>query len=717
MSFCYTVYSSYPLLKHNIFNNNSSEIGIGSIVLCLLYFCSATCTIFSIRKQQRKALSNQHYEGMALHVVFPVYLPIMWISAITDLFVVIAIVFIKFHNDSDESKNLLVASICAMAFGFQHMVLEGLAFLLMQYGCGLRAIQISTMVGILAGIYTFLSILFYYNYHVALLYFGWSISLLILYLVLYLTPMKWLFRRPAIIFYAKFWSLFYVLQSLALGLLILGDYLSTTSSSNSESGEYTNMTGMCLYHLGVIPLFVICKPFIMYQTLLIESTWWQGLSLYKINYGNNSSSIHSHTSYSLLSNSYSITTNTNKEERDVESIEQHQHKQQQECDDTEEIEPLILAGDKTRVVRSPIPDHPSYVSDSWFTSIINYLTNNNNSMFITKNHHPHHHSHHRKKKQYHGLNNQQQQYYYSGSACVLDRQVSVSDTTGSSSNNFEELKGPLLGVEVGFSEAQQLAQEVDKINSLGMVKLLNFAYLSLNKKGSNLIGAGSFSKVYSGKYRNNPVAIKMLFTQDLNPEVIKRCSNEARILAELAPNSHVVKIFGVAVLPPSVCIVLEICEFGSLADVLRGRNAGYGGLFGNTTPPTTLPLNLTYTDKMYLALGCARGLQALHSYSSTLCHRDIKSFNFLIDSQLNAKIADLDLGHEYNNNNIQKTTTNNNDTTITTNSVTKQLKGNEQSMNTDYSSNTSGLLVSEYDNNDNDTMASPISKVGGSNMW
>ena len=32
---------------------------------------------------------------------------------------------------------------------------------------------------------------------------------------------------------------------------------------------------------------------------------------------------------------------------------------------------------------------------------------------------------------------------------------------------------------------------------------------------------------------------------------------------------------------------------------------------------------------MYLALGCALGVEALHAYSPDLCHRDIKSFNFL----------------------------------------------------------------------------------------
>lgn len=47
---------------------------------------------------------------------------------------------------------------------------------------------------------------------------------------------------------------------------------------------------------------------------------------------------------------------------------------------------------------------------------------------------------------------------------------------------------------------------------------------------------------------------------------------------------------------------------------------------------------------MFLALGCARGLRALHRFSPDLCHRDIKSSNFLVDGQLNAKICDLELG-------------------------------------------------------------------------
>ena len=71
-----------------------------------------------------------------------------------------------------------------------------------------------------------------------------------------------------------------------------------------------------------------------------------------------------------------------------------------------------------------------------------------------------------------------------------------------------------------------------------------------------------------------------------------------------------------------MCLILEICSFGSLSDIIRGY-----GYDWNLTHRA--PLTLCHTDMMYLALGCARGLAAVHAYDSSMCHRDVKSFNFL----------------------------------------------------------------------------------------
>lgn len=117
--------------------------------------------------------------------------------------------------------------------------------------------------------------------------------------------------------------------------------------------------------------------------------------------------------------------------------------------------------------------------------------------------------------------------------------------------------------------------------------LISFSQISYDKK--NLIGYGSFSKVYKGKFKAKECAIKLVYTMDLTEEDICRVAAEATILSSV--NSlNVVNIFGVTVLPPSVCVVLELCAYGSLSDVLRYPKA----------------LTLSFQDQLFLCLGCAK---------------------------------------------------------------------------------------------------------------
>ena len=49
-------------------------------------------------------------------------------------------------------------------------------------------------------------------------------------------------------------------------------------------------------------------------------------------------------------------------------------------------------------------------------------------------------------------------------------------------------------------------------------------------------------------------------------------------------------------MPPSVCMVLELCMYGSLSDILRGSESD----------PRKKPFHLTERDQIFLALGCAK---------------------------------------------------------------------------------------------------------------
>jgi hypothetical protein len=257
------------------------------------------------------------------------------------------------------------------------------------------------------------------------------------------------------------------------------------------------------------------------------------------------------------------------------------------------------------------------------------------------------------------------------------------DITSSTGKDELELKSPLLGMDLNVNSAQSLAASMDNMGisphfhpsfQQKNVKLLNFAYLSLNT--NKILGTGSFSRVYLGKYRQKPVAIKLIYTMDVTKEIIARIAAEAEILSSLkCPN--VVEILGVSVLPPSVCIILELCTYGSLNDVINGTGfadigevtdtdsfmkqflrGGGGGAAenhininndGSVSSSSKHGLMISWMDRLFLAIGCAKGIAAVHSLRSDICHRDIKSFNFLVDDQLNAKISDLELGTTYQN--------------------------------------------------------------------
>ena len=113
-------------------------------------------------------------------------------------------------------------------------------------------------------------------------------------------------------------------------------------------------------------------------------------------------------------------------------------------------------------------------------------------------------------------------------------------------------------------------------------------------------------------------------------------------------------------------------RFPSQLNKKKSSKSRHPNAFKDGSTGRLAAMQLSWVDRLYLAVGCCRGLAALHAYSADLCHRDIKSFNFLgtspsyrdfytnilhtvlaneetmsicaVDHQMNAKIADLELG-------------------------------------------------------------------------
>ena len=562
---CYGIWTEEPV---NGWFQSTRELGLTPFLIGIICILSAMITVYWIDNQRRQALSG--FEGSVKHVIFPSYIPLIWASAFSDI--LFGALFLLIDTAGEKYTEWPIAFLIGFGYGFQHMVIEGIAFALLQPGCGISAIQRAIAMSIMWGFATTIIIAFYfrnpYGNTIAAVLMLWYLITLSFYFILWFMPLYSFPRRPSVIFYARFWAIIRISYTISVVCQL---------SRDEEASEI----GDCLYIFTTFIYFGFAKNYINYKTLLLDSKWWQG---------------------SLLdaegNTAYGTTKNTNSE-----------------------LQSTSLSS-----------KFESQVSNTYIGSIINVISNT-----IAKL-----------------------------SPFYSNQKESIFINNNMQSQGYSALNAPLRGVEVSYEDASFLASTVDDLAYTGNVKLLSSAYVFIDK--NNCLGSGSFSKVYSGKYKRTKVAIKLLLGLNLTPPIITRYASEAQLLSHIQ-HPNVVGMFGVSVLPPSVAIVLEICFHGSLSDVIRG-DSQYQQFYSSNTinhyknsishgakPSSTVklgngignkkvkyPLELSDMDRIYLALGCARGVEALHTYRSGLCHRDIKSMNFLVDENLVVKIADLELG-------------------------------------------------------------------------
>ncbi|OMO83114.1 hypothetical protein CCACVL1_11550 [Corchorus capsularis] len=143
--------------------------------------------------------------------------------------------------------------------------------------------------------------------------------------------------------------------------------------------------------------------------------------------------------------------------------------------------------------------------------------------------------------------------------------------------------------------------------------------------------AGTFGKVFLGRYDGQDVAIKLLERPAGNnrPEVVRALQwqfrQEVLFLAGLK-HPNVVKLVGACRKRMVWCIVTEYAKGGSVRKYLETRQQN--GLH-------SMPLRLIFRR----ALDIAKGMAYIHSFG--IIHRDLKSENLLIGSDNSIKIADF----------------------------------------------------------------------------
>ncbi|KAK8648738.1 hypothetical protein V6N13_129481 [Hibiscus sabdariffa] len=146
---------------------------------------------------------------------------------------------------------------------------------------------------------------------------------------------------------------------------------------------------------------------------------------------------------------------------------------------------------------------------------------------------------------------------------------------------------------------------------------------------ANKLGEGGFGPVYKGRLDDGrAIAVKQL-------SAVSR-QGKSQFVTEIATISAVqhrnlVKLYGCCIEAEQRLLVYEYLENKSLDQILFGKK-----------------MNLNWSMRFDICLGVARGLAYLHEESRIrVVHRDVKSSNILLDSDLTPKISDFGLAKLY----------------------------------------------------------------------
>ncbi|ETV98268.1 TKL protein kinase [Aphanomyces invadans] len=149
---------------------------------------------------------------------------------------------------------------------------------------------------------------------------------------------------------------------------------------------------------------------------------------------------------------------------------------------------------------------------------------------------------------------------------------------------------------------------------------INFTDVKLGR----VIGEGAFGKVHEGKWRDRPVAVKLLICQDLRADILEEFQSEVEIMSVLR-HPNICRLLGACMDPPNRCLVVELLPRGSLWGVLRTSRS------------------IDEARRIGFINDTAKGMSYLHNFQPPILHRDLKSPNLLVDCHYAIKISDFGL--------------------------------------------------------------------------
>jgi Protein tyrosine and serine/threonine kinase len=212
---------------------------------------------------------------------------------------------------------------------------------------------------------------------------------------------------------------------------------------------------------------------------------------------------------------------------------------------------------------------------------------------------------------------------------------------------------------------------IAKLTTTHSSQLIDFTQLLIGQ----YLDQGATSTVYAGLLSGSiEVAIKVFSPEKMDESTIAFFAKEHSIAAALK-HPHIVRYFGLAVCPPTLSLVFELCHRGSLyglidtiqtereiweqkcIDLLESANSAnsskkqsksrkqttYGSTNDYQSSKIVFPPEptISWRRRLRMAKCGASALAYLHSFDPPFLHRDVKSQNFMVTANYEMKLSDF----------------------------------------------------------------------------